>query len=71
MATFTGYQQIEPIIYTTIGGLSSKFEEFLAARSQFDSDHGVDFSAPTVCLSTIFVRLLFEFYCPLFFTKKY
>ena len=32
-------------IYTTIGGLSSKFEEFLAARSQFDSDHGVDFSA--------------------------
>ena len=31
-------------IYTTIGGLSSKFEEFLAVRSQFDSDHGVDFS---------------------------
>ena len=29
---------------TTIGGLSSKFEEFLAVRSQFDSDHGVDFS---------------------------
>ena len=26
-------------IYTTIGELSSKFEEFLAGRSQFDSDH--------------------------------
>ena len=26
-------------IYTTIGELSSKFEEFLALRSQFDSDH--------------------------------
>ena len=30
-------------IYTTIGGPSSKFDEFLAGRSQFDSDHGVDF----------------------------
>ena len=26
-------------IYTTIGGLSSKFDVFLAKRSQFDSDH--------------------------------
>ena len=26
-------------IYTTIGELSSKFEEFLAERSQFDSGH--------------------------------
>ena len=26
-------------IYTTIGEPSSKFDEFLAARSQFDSDH--------------------------------
>ena len=30
-------------IYTTIGDLSSKFDRFLAARSQFDNDHGVDF----------------------------
>ena len=30
-------------IYTTIGGPSSKFDEFLAARSQFDSGHGDDF----------------------------
>ena len=29
-------------IYTTIGGLSSKFDEFLAVPSQLDSDHGVD-----------------------------
>ena len=39
--------------------LSSKFEEFLAVRSQFDSDHGVDFSAPTCCQSSTFVRPLF------------
>ena len=55
-------------IYTTIGGLFSKFEEFLAARSQFDefdSDHGVNFSAPTCCQSSTFVRPLFAFYCPL------
>ena len=57
-------------IDTTIGGLSSKFEEFLAARSQFDSDHGIVFSTPTCCLSAIFVRPLFVFYCPLFFTKN-
>ena len=30
-------------IYTTIGALSSKFEEFLAVRSQFESDYGVGF----------------------------
>ena len=52
------------------GELSSKFEEFLAMRSQFDSDNGVDFPAPTCCLSAIFVRPLFVFYCPLFFTIK-
>ena len=50
-------------IYTTIGELSSKFEDFLAVRSQFDSGHGVDFSAPTCCQSATFVR-------PLFFTEK-
>ena len=51
-------------IYTTIGGLSSKFDEFLAVRSQFDSDHGVDFSTPTSCQS---LPTLFSFYCTLFF----
>ena len=49
--------------------LSSKFDEFLAVQSQFDSDHGVDFYAHTCCQSTIFGPL-FAFYCPLFFTKK-
>ena len=58
------------IIYTTIGERSSKCEEFLAVRSQFDSDHGVDFSAPTCCQSATFVRALFALYCPLFFTKN-
>ena len=57
-------------IYTTIGGPSSKFDEFLAARSQFVIDHGVDFSSPTSCQSATFVRPLFAFYCTLFFTKK-
>ena len=46
-------------IYTTIGELSSKCEEFLAERSQFDSDHSVDFSATTCCQSATFVRPLF------------
>ena len=41
--------------------LSSKLDEFLAARSQFDSDHRVDFYAPTCCLSATFVRPLFAF----------
>ena len=31
------------------GELSSKFDEFLAVRSQFDSDNGVAFPAPTCC----------------------
>ena len=45
-------------LYYYIGELSSKFEEFLALRSQFDSDHGVDFSAPTCCESATFVLAL-------------
>ena len=59
----------QSIIYTTIGEPSSKIDEFLAVWSQFDSDHGVDFSTPTSCQSATFVRLLFAFYCTLFFTK--
>ena len=59
-----------PGIYTTIGGQSSKFEKFLAVQSQFDSDHGVDFSAPTSCQSATFVRPLFAFYYSLFLRKK-
>ena len=31
------------ILYTTIGGLSSTFDEFLADQAQFDTDHGFDF----------------------------
>ena len=56
-------------IYTTIREMSSKFDEFLAERSQFDSDHGVDLYAPTCCQSATFVRPL-AFYCPLFLTDK-
>ena len=56
--------------YSTIGELSSKCDEFLALRSQFDSDYGVHFSAPTCCQSATLVRPLFTFYCPLFFMKK-
>ena len=44
-----------------LGELSSKFDEFLAGRSQFDRDHGVDFYAPTSCQSATFVRPLFAF----------
>ena len=55
------WRKMTSVIYTTIGGLSSKFDEFLAGRSQFDSDHRVDFYSPTWCLSATFVRLLFAF----------
>ena len=55
-------------IYT--GELSSKFDEFLAVQSQFDSDHGVNFYVPTCCQSAISVRPLFAFYCRLFFMRK-
>ena len=41
--------------------MSSKFDEFLAARSQFDSDHLVDFYAPTCNLSATFVPPFFAF----------
>ena len=57
-------------IYTTKGELSSKCEEFLAEWSQFDSDHGVNFSAPTCCQSATFVQPLFAFHCPLFFYEE-
>ena len=49
--------------------LSSKFDEFQAARSQFDTDHRVDFYAHTCSQSAIFGPL-FAFCCPLFFTEK-
>ena len=59
-------------VYTTISALSpvrknlsSKFDVFLADRSQFDSDHHVDFYAHTCCQSATFGSL-FAFYCPLF-----
>ena len=64
------YSHKQSHIYTTIGELSSKFDEFLAVQSQFDSDHGINFYAPTCCQSATFVRPLFAFYCPLFFTGK-
>ena len=49
--------------------LSSKFDENLPGRSQFDSDHRVNFSTPTSCQSASFVRPLFTFvFC--FYDKK-
>ena len=49
--------------------LSSKCDEFLAVRSQFDSDHRVCIYAHTCCQSAI-SGPLFAFYYPLFFTEK-
>ena len=49
--------------------LSSKFDEFLAVHSQFDTDHRVNFYAHTCCQSVTFGPL-FAFYYPLFFTEK-
>ena len=70
-------------IYTTIGelsakicphkyvltNLSSKCDKFLAERSQFDSDHGVNFYAPTCCQPVSLDRFL-HFNCPFFYIKK-
>ena len=41
--------------------LSSKFDEFLAARSKFDSDHRVDFYTHTCCQSAITGPLFLRF----------
>ena len=66
----TVYLQLEVAFYTTIGelspkaaltNLSSKLDEFLAVRPQFDSDHRIDLYAPTCCLSATFVPQLFAF----------
>ena len=64
------------VIYTTDSSpvrtnLSSKFDEFLPGRSQFDSDHRVDFSTPTSCQSATFVRPLFAFGLCFFTTKNH
>ena len=48
--------------------LSSKFDENLPARSQFDSDHRVDFSTPTSCQSATFVTAFCV--CPFFPRQK-
>ena len=50
--------------------LYSKFEEFLAGRSQFDNDDGVDFYAPTCCQSATFLRPLFAFILWFFYHKQ-
>ena len=69
-ANYVAYVQMPGCPLCSIGELPSTFDEFLAERSQFDSDHGVNCYAPTCCQSTTFVRPLFAFYCPLLFTEK-
>ena len=49
--------------------LSSKWDRFLPVRSQFDSNHRVNFSTPIYCQSVTFGPLAFCV-CPLFFTTK-
>ena len=57
-------------IYTTIGELSSKFDEFLAVRSQFDSDHGVDFLRLHVANPRPLCDRFLRFIVLCFFTKN-
>ena len=66
------------VIYTTIGdvspksvltNLSTKFDRFLAVRSQFDTGHRVNLYAHTCCQSASFGPL-FALYCPFFLTEK-
>ena len=58
-------------IYTTIGGLSSTFEEFLSARSQFNSDHGVEILRLNVAnprpLCDRFLRFIVRCFVRIFF----
>ena len=51
-------------------GCPQKFDKFLAGRSQFDSDNGVDFYAPTCFQSATVVLPFFAFYCLLFLKKN-
>ena len=44
--------------------------EFLAARSQFDRDQGVDFYVPTCCKSATFTRPRFALIVLYFLRKK-
>ena len=48
-------------LYYYSNNLSSKFDENLPVRSQFDSDHRINLSTPTSCQSATFVRQLFAF----------
>ena len=49
--------------------LSSKFDEFLDGRPQFDSYHGVDFYTPTCCQSATFERPFLRFIALCFYEK--
>ena len=49
--------------------LSSKWDRFLPVRYQFDTNHRVNFSTPSCCLSATFRPLAFCV-CPLFYTTK-
>ena len=55
-------------MYTTIGGSSSKFDDILAERSQFDMDHSVDFMYAYIlpilylCATAFCILLYFGFY---------
>ena len=57
------------LYYYSSQNLSSTFDEFHARRSQFYSDHRVNFYAPTCCLYATFVPPLFAFSF-VFYDKK-
>ena len=61
---------MEQVCFLVTHLYSSKFDEYLAVRSQFDSDHGVDSSTPTSCQSATFVRPLLHFIVLCFLRKK-
>ena len=56
-----------PYYYSSpvLTNLSSKFDENLPGRSEFNSDHRVNFSTPRSCLCVTAFCV-----CPLFFTTK-
>ena len=71
--TLVYFQEDAPYLYYYSSpvhkNLSSKFDENLAERSQFYTNHRINFSTPTYCQSATFGPLAFCV-CPLFFMTK-
>ena len=60
--TFNSFHYLYYYRRAVLTNLSSKYDENIPVRSQFNSDHSVNFSTPTSCQSATFARPLFAFF---------